>query len=339
MEFPYKYKFVDNIQDRFQKLIGYKSEPQYKTIRSRNNFFHYSTNSVFNLICDDYYIDILSDVFNEKERIKTRKLGKNSLIEIYEKILLPIFEEDEDLTEKEKIERMREWLYKNYSKYEATQFKPTLAISIYKYAKPMKILDMSAGWGDRLIAAIAYYDYMKKPDSFLYHAFDPNINLKEGHDNIISTFNAPRSKFKIEYKGFEDSVLDDDYDLFFSSPPFFDLEEYSKDKSQSIIKYKKFDNWLINFLFFCLKKAKDRLRDKGVMIIHISDYNQYIFTEKMIFYLECIGMKFIGIINHLNNSKGIPRTMFYFKKDNVDIEEKKSLFNKYYPNLYKLITF
>ena len=70
---------------------------------------------------------------------------------------------------------------------EATLFKLTFCKSILQILSPnndttkCKWLDLAAGWGDRLLTAIA-------SNVQYYVGFDPNKDLEEGHSKMISLF-------------------------------------------------------------------------------------------------------------------------------------------------------
>ena len=65
------------------------------------------------------------------------------------------------------------------------------------------------------------------------------------------------SKYAIvKKKGFEDLRLKDNYyDLVFSSPPFFDMETYSNNENDSLIKHPNEINWYNDFLIVSLLKS------------------------------------------------------------------------------------
>jgi hypothetical protein len=134
---------------------------------------------------------------------------------------------------------------------EATLFKTTVAKSIYDIFKPTHILDMSSGWGDRLIAAIAYGE--ASGVDVKYSGFDPNSSLKYKYANIVSKLSPEnkRGNFKVRTEPFESANLKDikDVDLFFSSPPYFDFEVYTNEETQSINNYKTYPDWVVKFLF------------------------------------------------------------------------------------------
>jgi hypothetical protein len=151
-------------------------------------------------------------------------------------------------------------------KYIASQFRPSAAKTIYEHFNAKRVLDFISGWGDRLTAAMA-------TDSLEgYVGIDPNSNLSLGYDKQIETFNANK-EIRMIMKPAEDALLTLEYspDLIFTSPPYFIIERYSKDSTQSWQRYKKLDAWLDNFLFPVIEKSWNLLQTNGHMIINISD--------------------------------------------------------------------
>jgi DNA modification methylase len=80
-------------------------------------------------------------------------------------------------------------------------------------------------------------------------------------------------------------VLHDEFDLVFTSPPYFDKEKYDQSELQSYKKYKKFDDWMQNFLFKAIELRTENLKSGGHLVINISD----IYTRKTHFKI-CDGM-------------------------------------------------
>ena len=70
-------------------------------------------------------------------------------------------------------------------KYVASQFKPSIAKAFYDYFESENILDFSAGWGDRLVSAIAY--------GCDYTGVDPSECMESKYKKMISTL-APKGE-------------------------------------------------------------------------------------------------------------------------------------------------
>ena len=105
------------------------------------------------------------------------------------------------------------------------QFRPSVAKWLYCLLGAKKgILDISAGWGGRCLAAISL--------GIPYIGVDANTNLKKSYEQMIKMYagegsegSASKVKMifspaeKVDFSKFE-------YDLIFTSPPYFTLEKY-----------------------------------------------------------------------------------------------------------------
>jgi|TARA_B100001971_G_scaffold208816_1_gene231316 DNA modification methylase len=60
-------------------------------------------------------------------------------------------------------------------------------------------------------------------------------------------------------------------DICFTSPPYFDNENYSDDKTQSIHSFTTYKDWLSGFLNPTIQTCYDYLKPNRYMIINISD--------------------------------------------------------------------
>ena len=273
-------------------------------------------------------VNILSDVFSEKYRVKCHR---------YDFLLSPeeYFADDKNLFhllksiyfKGENITwfTIREELYHKVP--ECTNFKLTLALTILKYFRATKILDISAGWGDRLIAAIAL------PDLQYYHGTDPNVCLQECYRHIIETF-VPvesRTKYRVQPLPFEDATITHTYDCIFTSPPYYNLENYNIDTAtgtksgpQSIEKYQDRTTWFNEFLCRSLSKAWNHLEVGGTMIISIEDIIKEwgpdrgctLYTEDTVLFCNSSlpGARYLGVIGHTNVGKGRTRPLFVWRK-------------------------
>lgn len=229
---------------------------------------------------DHYELNQITDLFTETIRVKCRFSNKVSPLDYFTKNKERLLKKTED------IYQLREILYKETKL--CSNFKISHALSVLNLFKPKKWLDISAGWGDRLLSAIFY-------GVDLYFATDPNIELQDGYKKIITTF-VPKKKqnnFIILPEGFENAVIPyDDFDIVFTSPPFFDLEKYSTFKSNSFEKYKTENKWYTDFLLVSLEKSYKHLKKGGHMILYIGYFKQ---INEMHIFLQKI-MKYIGII-------------------------------------------
>lgn len=198
-------------------------------------------------------------------------------------------------------------------KYIASQFRPSAAKAIYDHFEAKNVLDFSSGWGDRLSAAMASETVEE------YVGIDPNRELYTGYQQQIRLFSKKdiMNIFLPAEEGVQ-TLKNFNPDLVFTSPPYFIIERYSKDSSQSWQRYKKLDAWLENFLFKTLSDAWEILKSGGHIAINISDVycnhtinricdpmNDFISTLKGAKKIENINYRMSKRINSKSDKKGI----------------------------------
>ena len=104
-----------------------------------------------------------------------------------------------------------------------------------------------------------------------------------------------------------------DFDLVFSSPPFFDLEIYSQSKADSITRYNTVDKWYNEFLIVSLKKAYDHLKIGGHMVLYMGEGIQTGYISDMINEMNKL-MTYVGDIYYFYPNKNFARTMNVWRK-------------------------
>jgi hypothetical protein len=158
----------------------------------------------------------------------------------------------------------------------------------------IRMLDISAGWGDRLLAACSR--------NINYTGCDPNSKLVSVYEKIIAE-NGDCKKQEVMCYPFEDQWENDKkYNFLLSSPPFFNLEIYSDEQTQSSSRYNTIEKWLNGFLKPSLAKCACLLENGSPVILHLSDVIDFKNPSKSIVFVEDIIMfcikelhwKFIG---------------------------------------------
>lgn len=150
-------------------------------------------------------------------------------------------------------------------------FRPTVYALIIKNLGGGKILDPSAGWGDRLIASLA------SPFITEYRGFDPSEQLEERYKNIIKILDPSKSdKMSVEKIAFEKVSQDrfnSYFDISFTSPPFYDLEDYSASGGDQSYKGKpSYEDWLKNFYTPYIMNMIRMTKKGGYLVLYVSDY-------------------------------------------------------------------
>ncbi len=265
-------------------------------------------------------INNLTDYFSDKVRVKCVfgnylsplefwKKNKNFIIKLKKK-------KYNDLT----IPNIREIIYFNNKL--CNNFRVTVVISVLNSFKHDRYLDISAGWGDRLLGAI--FSNVKR-----YISADPNIELHPCYNKIKDTFlsEKDRDNFIIYPMSFLDIPLENEepFDIVFSSPPFFTLEKYSMFDQNSITDFMDEKKWINNFFVKCLIKCYNHLKKDGIMILYMGGSKQ-VFDN--MFRLNKI-MDYLGLIYYFDQEEKKPgellpqyksmRKMFVWKKTKDDV--------------------
>jgi len=168
-------------------------------------------------------------------------------------------------TENPKIST-RELMYQSLQKginsiQYVNEFPPHVARDLYQSFSAQRILDPCAGWGGRMIGAASCGSF--------YHGFEPSTKSFAGLQQLgtfLKSFNTGFD-FIVENLPFEDSVLTEQYDIAFTSPPYFDTEKYANEPTQAAIRYPSFEAFTNGFYLPMVRKAIKH--SKNGLIINI----------------------------------------------------------------------
>jgi len=146
-----------------------------------------------------------------------------------------------------------------------SNFRPTAAACIYdRFAKGGVVWDMSGGWGGRLLGAIA-------GGVKYYIATEPSAKTYCGLLEIANDF-AGKMNYAIWKTGSEEYRPEkESLNLCFTSPPYFDLEKYADEPTQSYVKFNSKEAWIEGFLRPTFENCYYGLKADGYMLINIAD--------------------------------------------------------------------
>lgn len=346
LDFPYKRSFSDDVYTVFNNLKVYRPRfshekyylksyyPRYKLFLPP--FFRTDSLSIVSSKEDHDAIDILSDLFLEQFRILCHRKNNPSPYEGFRNPLYVHKIIQDLMTKPITMKNLREsiyniipetkpfrctWIKGLLMALDIPYFRDTSQSSSSDSAGPtIRMLDISAGWGDRLLTAMSCnLDYL---------GYDPNKQLEPAHNAMINLFGHP-SHHQVLYEPFEDAVLPNEiFDVVLSSPPFFDLEIYTdkiNDMSQSINRYPNFNTWLVQFLFVSLKKAWNSLKNNGYFLIHMGDTADIKICEPMNLFIEeyLLHSSYEGIISVVGETN-IHRPVWIWRKINGYIPSSSS---------------
>lgn len=194
----------------------------------------------------------------------------------------------------------------------------TAKMILDKYNLNNNYYDFSCGWGDRLIAALS--------KNINYYGTDPNsilcerlIELDNDWHNTISTCTSQTSIYS---QGSEIYIpqLQNKIGLAFSSPPYFDLEDY-KIGDQSYKTGMSYDEWLNNYMVPTFKNIYEYLIVNGYLALNIKNTGKYNLVQDAHNIISSLNFNFIGI-EELKNNRRITCTTLLDCNEGIFIYQK-----------------
>ncbi len=139
----------------------------------------------------------------------------------------------------------------------STMYRPQMAKLLCMNYKPEIVLDPCAGWGGRMLGVVS--------SGAKYIAFEPNTKTYNNLQELIIFLNIQDSVRII----CDDALKMDEYDLpkvdmVLTSPPYFDVEVYTKEDTQSITNISDYSAWVDRFLNPLIEKSLSHLNPDGV---------------------------------------------------------------------------
>jgi hypothetical protein len=211
----------------------------------------------------------------------------------------------------------------------AVNFPPLTARLLYekftnhiKQDEPLNIYDPSAGWGGRILGA------MSSKKRIHYIGTDPNTDNyideigKSRYEYVADFFNEhgletnpfweeEKNTYHVFQEGSEHIKYHNDFqqyrgklDMVFTSPPYFDREQYSEDDEQSFKAYPMYDDWRDNFLKPTLTNAYESLKSDRYLLWNIADIklsgdNYHPLEQDSIDTIESLGGQYKGKLKML----------------------------------------
>lgn len=277
-----KYKITHNDKSITTKYWADLSDEECETIRRNYKIkpkFERVKKEIFNIIKGSakntqltryYYEDLMYDVKKEGNKFTINEaLESNDLIRsIYDKI-----------QKKPLLFRPNEGLNRLITKAFAVG-SAGLASKIANY--PIKSLreilpkycinnnwyDYSCGWGARASGAAAM--------GVNYYGTDPNYDLVKKIEEMLDVFSNFKPVFRdIRIQGSETFIpeWENKMGLAFSSPPYFNLEEYCV--GDQSIKDRNYDQWLSHYWEETVKNIDKYLIPEGYFLLNIKSFDKY----------------------------------------------------------------
>lgn len=139
-------------------------------------------------------------------------------------------------------------------------FDPVLAEVVMKWFAPKggKIIDPFGGEPTKgIVAGVLGFQYTAV--EFRQEQVDTNRKACEGYPNV--------RYFCGDSNNIDTIVEDTGFDLCFTSPPYYDLEVYSKEDMSALGTYEE----LMQQYYNIFKKCVDKLKDKGFLVVKVGE--------------------------------------------------------------------
>ena len=166
----------------------------------------------------------------------------------------------------------------------ATNFKPMSAKAIYEWFTPKDgvIYDSSCGFGGRMLGALSSHK------NFSYIGCEPNTETFESLNvfgKSIERVSGTNGRFKVFCIGSElfNVGKSEFVDFSFTSPPYFNLELYSKEKTQCYNKFNTLIPWIEGFVRPTIRNTFNVLKPGTFYCVNIADFND---NGKRVKYVE-----------------------------------------------------
>jgi 16S rRNA G966 N2-methylase RsmD len=236
-------EFVTQYTDEKLKT-DWKNLCKWKT----NDEYINSTSRVGMKLCEHFFPNFY-DIENNKGKSFSNLWTKNNL----EKIL----RWNRNSHSTPYLSELRRGIYFCCGMTKSTMFRPQMSKLLCMKYQPKIVLDPCAGWGGRMLGSVA--------SGAEYIAFEPNTKT---YSSLVkmTKFLGIEDRVRLIC---DDALKMDQYslpnvDMILTSPPYFDLEVYTHEDTQSIKNASTYDIWNNNFLEPLIHKSLSYLNDDGV---------------------------------------------------------------------------
>tara|TARA_Y100001970_G_scaffold261232_1_gene344129 strand:+ start:1176 stop:2414 length:1239 start_codon:yes stop_codon:yes gene_type:complete len=137
-----------------------------------------------------------------------------------------------------------------------TMYRPLLTKRIIQYFNATNVLDVCVGWGGRMLGSLCI-------DGVSYTGIEPFSKTYEGLDKMKNDLNLDKATLYNKRAEEQLPLLPNNhYDIALTSPPYYNLEIYSDETSQSH-HYGTYEEWIERFLKPVVYGVLEKLKDDG----------------------------------------------------------------------------
>jgi len=184
-------------------------------------------------------------------------------------------------------------------------FKPQNARAIVEELCPVmwgNVYDYSSGYGGRLLGIGS--SNMK----YNYIGIDPNTETVKYLNYFNDCIEEAVGVKGTIIQNVSEEYQPTDIDLAFSSPPYFNLEKYSDEDTQCMVRYRTLDEWFSGYAEPTIENIYNSLNQDGIFATNIADYKtygkkEYKVVDDWITLSERIGFRHVGTIKMMLNTR------------------------------------
>jgi hypothetical protein len=167
--------------------------------------------------------------------------------------------------------------------YALSFFRPTVAAGVYRRwlgdVRRPRVWDPSAGFGARMLGFFAAY-----PEG-TYVAHEP---AKATYRDLHALAADMPGSVELHRKGSEFADwAENEFDMVFTSPPYFDTERYFDEPGQAWVEYPEVSAWRERQVYPTLREAAKGVKPGGFVVINISHLHRATFVLEA----ERVGLK------------------------------------------------
>ena len=180
-------------------------------------------------------------------------------------------------------------------------FKNQNARAIVEHLCPVmwgNVYDYSAGYGGRLLGITS--SNMR----YNYTGIDPNTETVNYLNYLNTLLDNPGTIVQTVSEEFAPT----DVDLAFSSPPYFNLEKYSDEDTQCMVRYTTLEEWFNGYATPTMERIYAGLNKDGCFATNIADYKSYgnktyEVVDEWVALAQRVGFKHTGTIKMMLNTR------------------------------------
>ncbi len=187
-----------------------------------------------------------------------------------------------------------------------TKYRAPLAKGIVQWGGAQTVLDPCIGWGGRMLGALAAASNVQ------YIGAEPCSQTFDGLKRILGDL-PPASAKRATITNEVGEVLldrllatDAKFDMILTSPPYFNLEVYSKEQTQSVVAYPTWVAWLTEWLEPLIGRCLALLKEGGTSCWSVKNFRtdrEYALADEVKKIHELHGWKLVKTVKMTGSAR------------------------------------